>query len=206
MVNARQPTADMNVFLKGTGSVLGGWSGTRDYGTLDESSLIESSKLTLEAAESGIEASKFFYETQSEQDLESENSFGISDVYETMGFSFRLSSQMVPGYADFSLYETRWQQQFRIGESGDVWEEKPVNSFITEAGQDSGSVTMPYPGREAIEGSTYIEVTERFYNNAGAPLPRDDKKYDPATAGSKPIETTSRSPQEAYLVNTGTGG
>jgi len=106
-------------------------------------------------------------------DLKYNDTYGQlnSAVQEGTKFSLRSS---VAGYrlssGDFVLYETRWQQLFRLGDEVTAWYEPIVS------GPNAGQDTMPYPGFDAwTEWNAFSTVDlDNFDVEEGRSVPRDE--------------------------------
>jgi len=132
----------------------------------------------------------------------------IGAISEYVGVSFRASDKLSLG--TMKIYEAPWQRRFRKTAEisaggkygGSVFVESIVHQRVDNDGNDTGSETMPFPGKLAWtsgEESMFVQYDPKFYNmdsTGGTPKPKSDG-YDVGT-----LEDAVEGPFEAqYPIN-----
>lgn len=79
---------------------------------------------------------------------------GNDKVQDSMGFSFRTSSQYKAEPDKFIVFESRWQQLYRVNGSLTQWTEPIVRS------PDGRTETRPHPGNDAWKDSGYYKYSQ----------------------------------------------
>jgi hypothetical protein len=103
----------------------------------------------------------------------------VEQVWESIGFSFRLSEEHYKTVDNFKIFETRGQQLYRALNLGETWDEPVVAA-------PDGTETMPYPGYEAWNDSSVYSYAEpgdakNVDFTKGTPKARDDQSEEGLT-------------------------
>jgi len=79
---------------------------------------------------------------------------GNKEMQDAIGFSFRTSDQYKAQANDFIVFESRWQQLYRVNGALKQWEEPVVKA------PDGSTETRPHPGHDAWKGDGYYKYTQ----------------------------------------------
>ena len=115
---------------------------------------------------------------------------GNQELWDAVGFSFRKTNEHYQLDEGFQIYESRWQQLYRIFGGNRKWDEPIVES-------PSGVKTRPHPGHEAWESSPHYNYTTEGTNvdlNRGISKDREEQTEQ----GVPPLTATLK---DEYLVN-----
>jgi hypothetical protein len=78
---------------------------------------------------------------------------GNKEVQDAIGFSFRTSQQYKAEADDFIVFESRWQQLYRVQGALKQWDEPVVNS-------PDDQETRPHPGHDAWKDNGYYKYSQ----------------------------------------------
>ncbi|HSN70700.1 MAG TPA: hypothetical protein VLT59_04290, partial [Steroidobacteraceae bacterium] len=79
---------------------------------------------------------------------------GNDEVQKAIGFSFRTSEQYKAEADDFIIFESRWQQLYRVNGALKQWDEPVVTA------PDESTETRPHPGHDAWKDSGYYKYSQ----------------------------------------------
>ena len=110
------------------------------------------------------------------------NGAGTKALQDAIGFSFRTSRQYKTDADDFIVFESRWQQLYRVHGSLVKWEDPEVDS-------PEGTPTRPHPGNDSWKGSGHYKYSSTQPNvtlTTGVAKDRSEQTAEEAalTAGS----------------------